>query len=89
MALIYEVIVCLKRTYYLFNVNTIIQNLNCQNLDAKYCGSLFFSSALFIDFEVFFFFVLAICCCFFFAVISRSCDLPFYFMHSVRIKLNV
>lgn len=32
-----------------------------------------------------------VCSCylFFFAVISRSCDLPFYFMHSVRIKLNV
>lgn len=89
MALIYEVIVCLKRTNYLFNANTIIQNLNCQNLDTKYCGSLFFSSLLFIGFEVFLFlFVLAICF-FFFAVISRSCDLPFYFMHSVRIKLNV
>lgn len=41
---------------------------NCQNLDAKYCGSLFFSSLLFIGFEVFLFlFVLAICLfvCFF------------------------
>ena len=62
MASIYEVIVCLKRTYHPFNVNTIIQNLNCQHLDAKYCGSLIFSSLLFIGFEVFLFlFVLAIC----------------------------
>lgn len=63
---------------------------NCQNLHAKYCGSLFsrhYSSLALKSF--FFLFVLAICLFVFFALISRSCDPPFYFMHSVRIKLNV